>query len=78
MGVELEFEFPNGGGGAATIVEGVQSGRIYTFDLSARLTKLLPLPRSFRFCMSAVDTSLNESKPSCARFRFVGKKPKRR
>jgi dipeptidyl aminopeptidase/acylaminoacyl peptidase len=65
-----------GGLGAGSVFAATQDparyapGRVYTLMVPS--LSLVALPRSFRFCVAAVDPSANASRTSCARFRFRG------
>jgi hypothetical protein len=74
--VVVDFSYPIRGGGAfgdgARLLDPLTPGRIYSVSFPARIFR--SAPGSFRFCVQAVDPSLNQSKRSCARYRFVKKK----
>jgi TolB protein len=73
--VQLDFRFTTPGG------EGVGFAVVPLFHLDARRVYRVPislrgakLPRSFVFCVEAVDPSLNSGARSCARFTYLKKR----
>ena len=74
--VDLHYETKHGFTEAGTdaVLNGVRSGHTYTAAFPAGAVR--GAPSSFRFCVQALDGSLNQSARSCARFHFL--KPKKR
>ena len=57
---------------AVKLINSVKPGHVYAIGLPYRYLGRRP-PASFRFCVQAVDASLNQGGNSCARYRFVKK-----
>jgi dipeptidyl aminopeptidase/acylaminoacyl peptidase len=74
--VEVEFSWQTKhgetGGYTAQTYHGLRAGRVYGLGFPA--DALRGAPAAVRFCLSAVDPSINPSRRSCAWFRFLPKK----
>ncbi|MGZ4281714.1 MAG: TolB family protein [Gaiellaceae bacterium] len=57
---------------AIKFINSVNPAHVYSIGLPYRFLGHKP-PASFRFCVQAIDASLNEGANSCARYRFVKK-----
>jgi hypothetical protein len=66
----VSYAVHNGSGEAETsrLIDPIVSGKVYTFGVPSGF---LRGASRIRFCVQAYDPSLNESKRSCARYRFV-------
>jgi hypothetical protein len=76
--IEAHWSIKNGSSsvGSDRLIGAVNPSHTYAVGLPA--IELRGAPKSFRFCVQAIDGSLNQSKPSCARFTFLkAKKPKK-
>jgi hypothetical protein len=72
--VEYSYRIKNGsssGFGTQTL-HGLRSGHVYAISFPTRI--LSRAPSSFRFCVTATDSSANDSGRSCARFHLLPKK----
>jgi hypothetical protein len=56
---------------SSRLIDPIVSGKVYTFGVPAGF---LRGASRIRFCVQAYDPSLNESKRSCARYRFLKKR----
>jgi hypothetical protein len=81
----LRFRITEAGGQAVAVIDlpgrhltaikflkSIDPAHVYSIGLPYRYLGRRP-PASFRFCVQAVDASLNEGANSCARYRFVRK-----
>jgi hypothetical protein len=71
------YTVSNGSGELVTNseIDGIRSSKVYSFTVPRSAARDII---KLRFCVQAYDPSLNESKRSCARFRFVKPKKKKR
>ena len=60
---------------AIKLINSIKPGHVYSIGLPYRYLGIKP-PASFRFCVQALDASLNQGAKSCARYTFL--KPKKR
>jgi len=79
VSLEYSYRIKNGsaGGFGTQTFHGLRAGHVYAISFPKRL--LSDAPSSFRFCVTAIDPSANDSRRSCARFHVLPKKkPKKK
>jgi hypothetical protein len=77
VSVGFRYSIKNGFSEAqsGTVLHWIRPG--HTYSLSFPWEAVKTAPASFRFCVQAVDGSVNQSARSCARFHFVRSRKKR-
>jgi Tol biopolymer transport system component len=76
--VEYSYRTRNGtaGGFGSQTLRHIRAGHVY--GIAFRTKELTGAPKSFRFCVTGTDASVNIGKRSCARFYLLPKKKKKK